>query len=87
MNDPLQDFSESIERPQTYAEAKAEIQAEQAGLSRDQIAQKMTAKAEYVFDPETVEKPEHNWIERGLVMSCEGANHPAHRHFKVVARR
>ncbi len=28
-------------------------------------------------------KPEHNWVKRGVVVSCEGANHPNHRHFLV----
>lgn len=26
-------------------------------------------------------KQEHSWVRRGLVVSCEGANHPTHRHF------
>ena len=44
-------------------------------------------RAEGVFDPETAVAPEHNWVDRGLVMSCEGAGHANHRHFKVKARR
>ena len=26
----------------------------------------------------------HRWIDRGAVMSCEGAGHPTHRTFKTL---
>lgn len=40
-------------------------------------------KAEYQFDMDNPPAVHHNWVDRGLVMSCEGAGHPNHRHFKV----
>ena len=36
---------------------------------------------EYELDLNNLPKLEHNWIVRGAVVSCEGANHPYHRHF------
>lgn len=39
-------------------------------------------KAEYTFDLDNMPEQTHRWKDRGLVMSCEGAGHPNHRHFK-----
>lgn len=36
---------------------------------------------EYQVDLDKLEKQEHNWVQRGIVVSCEGAGHPNHRHF------
>lgn len=57
-------------------------------IGRDSDGTPMFApKAEAIFDPETAVAPEHNWVDRGLVMSCEGAGHANHRHYKVNKRR
>ena len=40
-------------------------------------------KIEHTFDIGNMPKVIHNWVERGDVVSCEGAGHPSHRHFKV----
>lgn len=100
----VSDFLNSIPQPMTQADLEAQLKAEQANLSRQEIAERaargtlpigqdaegqpiFAPKAEAVFDPETAEKPIHNWVDRGEVMSCEGAGHANHRHFKVKARR
>ncbi len=83
----LQEFLDSIPQPQSYESVKEGLQAEQASMSRAEIAAAMSAKSEATFDPETAVPEEHKWVDRGLVMSCEGANHASHRHFKVKARR
>jgi hypothetical protein len=72
----------NVEKPQTYDDYKRELTESQAGLSRQEIAQRMAAESEAVFDPETAVKPRHNWIDRGLVMTCEGSGHPTHRAYK-----
>ena len=36
----------------------------------------------YNFDMDNPEPKKHIWVDRGLIMSCEGADHPNHRHFK-----
>lgn len=41
-------------------------------------------KAEYEVDLNDLPKQEHFWVDRGVVMSCEGAGHPNHRTFKRV---
>jgi hypothetical protein len=35
-----------------------------------------------VFDPDTAPDQQHNWIDRGMKMSCEGAGHPYHQSWK-----
>lgn len=41
---------------------------------------------EYELDLNNLPKLEHNWVKRGDVLSCEGANHPYHRHFLIKKR-
>ena len=77
------DGSLNVPDPVPYAQQLKERNASQEGLNRDQIKDQLTNQSEYVFDPDTAVPPDHHWVERGLVMSCEGANHPNHRHFKV----
>ena len=36
---------------------------------------------EFELDLDNLPPTKHNWVKRGIVMSCEGANHPSHRHF------
>lgn len=39
--------------------------------------------AEYSLDLNNLPTVEHNWVKRGIKMSCEGASHPHHSHFLV----
>lgn len=39
-------------------------------------------KPEYEFDMDSIKTQNHRWIDRGLVMSCEGAGHPYHQAYK-----
>lgn len=39
------------------------------------------------IDMDNLPKQEHRWVDRGVVMSCEGAGHPNHRHFKRQVRK
>lgn len=36
---------------------------------------------EYSVDLDNLPKQTHHWVKRGIVVSCEGGNHPSHRHF------
>lgn len=38
------------------------------------------------FDMDNPPKVIHRWVDRGLILSCEGAGHPNHRHHKVSRR-
>lgn len=35
------------------------------------------------IDLDNLPVQEHNFVRRGIVVSCEGAGHPSHRHFLV----
>ncbi len=37
---------------------------------------------DHVFDPDNAPKVKHRWVDRGLKLSCEGANHSNHQVFK-----
>jgi hypothetical protein len=39
------------------------------------------------IDLDHLPKVEHNWIKRGIKVSCEGAGHPHHSHFLVKRSR
>lgn len=67
---------------QTYKEQKAAIHDEQHSLSREEVADLMRKRSEYQADLDNMPHIEHRWIDRGKVMSCEGATHPNHRAFK-----
>ncbi len=38
-------------------------------------------KQQYEFDMDNPPPVKHNFVNRGAVLSCEGAGHPNHRHF------
>ena len=68
---------------QTYTEFQQEVKSVQADLSKDDVMDLMGKQHEYVEDLDNLPKQQHNWVNRGAVMSCEGALHPYHRHFLV----
>jgi len=39
------------------------------------------------FDISKTYQVKHNWVERGIKVSCEGADHPHHSHFLVKKKR
>lgn len=40
------------------------------------------AEFQHLIDLDKLIPSEHNWVDRGLVMSCEGGAHPHHQAFK-----
>lgn len=76
-------YTLDVPKPESYEEYRQQVRADSIGKSRQDIAAEMAANSEDVFDPETAVAPSHRWVDRGAVMSCEGAGHPSHRHFKV----
>ena len=71
----------------SYAEQLDELYEEQKSMTPDQIAEDMANNSEYSIDLNNLPGVKHVWVDRGAVMSCEGANHPSHRHFKVKKHR
>ncbi len=39
-------------------------------------------KSTFEFDMDNPPVVKHHWVDRGAVLSCEGAGHPNHRVFK-----
>lgn len=40
-------------------------------------------KSEFELNLDELPRQKHIWVDRGHVLSCEGATHPNHRHFKI----
>lgn len=59
------------------------VKAEQEGMSREEIASDMERRSEHTLDLNNLPTQKHYWVDRGLKLSCEGAGHPHHSHFKV----
>lgn len=50
--------------------------------AKSKLAQ-LGEQAEYAIDLDKLPEVKHNWVKRGIKVSCEGANHPHHSHFLV----
>lgn len=71
----------------TPEQRQAEVKAAQEGMTKEEIQEQMEATSEFVIDLDNLPRQKHNFVQRGIVISCEGADHPTHRHFlhnKVV---
>lgn len=79
-----------MSRSAWYEEQQKNIAEEQLGLSSAEVEQLLREKKDdtgkpmyqHIFNPDTAPKQEHRWVDRGLKMSCEGANHPYHQSWK-----
>lgn len=68
---------------QTYQEFQSKLKLQQSDLDKDDIMKIMEHKSEYVQDLDNLPRQKHNWVRRGVKVSCEGANHPHHSHFLI----
>lgn len=75
-----------IPGPVPYAQQRKEQLAEQTAMSREDIKRQLIEESEYVFDPENLPEVKHNWVDRGLKLSCEHAGHPWHEVWKPRKR-
>lgn len=51
--------------------------------TREELINEARELNDIVFDMDGQKKVHHNWIDRGLKLSCEGAGHPQHEVFKL----
>lgn len=49
---------------------------------RQKIHDELREQYEYTFDMDKMKPITHRWVDRGEVMSCEGAGHDNHHAFK-----
>jgi hypothetical protein len=73
-------MSDDVDRPATesFKELKQRLKQEQAHMTKDDVLREYGG-----IDLDNIPKQKHVWVKRGIVMSCEGAQHPSHRHFLV----
>lgn len=64
---------------ESYEQYKESLKAEQGTLTKEEVLD--TLEAEYKLDLDNIPTQKHNWVRRGIVISCENAGHPNHRHF------
>lgn len=53
---------------------------------REKIHAELKEKYEYTFDMDNPPPKVHRWVDRGEFLSCEGAGHPCHSHYKQKVR-
>lgn len=78
-------MSDDVQTPavESYKELKERIRVEQAHKTKQQVLEDMKQQSEFVTDLDNLPRSsEHMWVDRGAVVSCEGAGHQPHRHFK-----
>lgn len=72
-----------VPKPIPFDQQIKQQHAGQANMSREQVKEQLTQSSEAVVDvDELIEKSraiQHNWVQRGLKVSCEGAGHPNHQ--------
>lgn len=81
----------NVERPVPYKQQLSEMHAGQSGMSRAEVADELATTSEYAEDLDALveagRQRKHNWIDRGLKMSCEGAGHPWHEVWKPMQQK
>lgn len=60
---------------------RIEAIAEDQGISLSEASTMYKDKSEFALDLDNLPDVDHNWVRRGLKVSCEGAGHPHHSHF------
>lgn len=66
---------------QDYEGRAMSVVASSSEEERQKLHEELTEK--YEVDLDNLPKVNHNWVDRGTVLSCEGAGHANHRHFKL----
>lgn len=77
-------MSDDVQRPESegYKEFKERLAREQAGKTKQDIIEETGG-----IDLDNLPKQTHNWVKRGVKLSCENAFHPHHSHFLVNRNR
>lgn len=67
---------------QTYKEYQEAIKAEQAEMTPEEIHEKLKKESEFMVDLNNLPRQNHNWVDRGVVISCENGGHANHQVYK-----
>ena len=68
---------------ESYKEYKERIAEKQSGMSKEQIAEQMKRRNQFMLDLDSLTPQTHNWTDRGLKHTCENAGHPYHEAWKA----
>lgn len=71
-------MSDEVNMPssESYKQLKQRLAIEQAGKTKEDILQETDG-----IDLDNLPRQKHNWVKRGISVTCGGAGHPPHRHF------
>lgn len=75
---------------QSYKQYRETIKAQQEGLTPEEVVERLKSKKDdtgeplysHILDINNLPQQDHNWVDRGVVISCEGAGHPHHQSYK-----
>ena len=67
---------------QPYIDTAIEAIAESEEISIEEARDQYLERSDHVLKLDDLQPQNHHWVDRGLVMSCEGGTHPSHRAFK-----
>lgn len=78
---------------QTYKEYRQQLKDEQEGMTEEQLVDHLKSQKDtdgqplysHILDINNLPPQEHHWVERGVVVSCEGAGHMNHQYYKRVS--
>ena len=68
--------------PYTKQAQEAEIKDQQAEMTYEEVANLMNRQSEYSLELDNLKPQHHNWVDRGLMMTCEGSSHAYHEAYK-----
>lgn len=60
-------------------ESKQEPSQDPKAMTKEEFMENFPA--EYKIDLDNLPRQKHNWVRRGISVTCGGAGHPPHRHF------
>jgi hypothetical protein len=72
-----------MSKKQAYVDMVIERIAEAQNITVAEAAKQYLKESEYSLDFDNLPKQAHKWTDRGLKLTCENANHPAHEAWKV----
>lgn len=68
---------------ESYQEYRKQVKSEQSGKDYEEIKEEMEKQSDFMVELDNLGTQPHRWVDRGAVMSCEGAGHANHRAFKI----
>jgi len=68
--------------PYTKQAQETEVKAQQSEMTYEEVVKLMNKQSEYSLELDNLKPQQHNWVDRGLIMTCEGSNHAYHESYK-----